>query len=133
MEHFLKIMETASLVLSALKLPITRYVKRINALIDEWFWIFLSVLLVRKTATYGQTGNRIRAACQIWQKCLSGPSVICQWLLDHEWVLWPIAVTSRLGQGAYLYGEGTVPFILVVTSQPKSMPAEQTLLLDIIY
>lgn len=37
MEHFLKIMETASLVLSALKLPITRYVKRINALIDEWF------------------------------------------------------------------------------------------------
>lgn len=132
-EHFLKTMETASLVLSALKIPITGYVKCINALTDDCFWIFVSVLLVGKTATYGQTGNRIRPACQIWQDCLSGPRVICQWLMDHEWVLWPTAATSRLGQGAYLYWEGTAPPILVVTSQPKPRPAEQTFLLDTIY
>lgn len=132
-EHFLKIMETASLVLSALKIPITGCVKCINALTDEWLWIFVSVLLVRKTATYGQIGNRIRPACQIWQNCLSGPSVICQWLMDHESVLRPIAATSTLGQDAYLYKAGTVPSILVATSQPKSVPAEQTFLLDTIY
>lgn len=37
LERFLKIMETAPLVLSALKIPITGYVKCINALTDEWF------------------------------------------------------------------------------------------------
>lgn len=86
-----------------------RVCKMHKALIDEWFWIFVSVLLVRKTATYGQTGNRIRPACQIWQNCLSGPRVICQRVLDHEWVPWPMAVTARLEQGAHSTGKGWFP------------------------